>query len=268
MGDRIILESHRAAFFKVAKRLKAAIIVRQTNEASLVHIGKPYAVPKRIDCKPKTADYAITAPNGAQKKVAGLVVCPRVAGAEAYGRDKRNKVDALRTEFEPMLSSALASAEDLARLTYVPGGKQYFVEHRQSDPYFGCIKFTATGLISAGKVIHGDYDLYGIVPLDDPSRNERATYSLAGQTHAKGRLFMDAQIWLNTEIGLPMILHGSQEKYASEHSDDVVGVYDPSGRERIFRGKEQISLLYATEFRGRKLFPQGRFEADLPYHAA
>ncbi len=59
--------------------------------ASLEHVGEPYAAPKRLDCKAKTADFDVKpvgskCPDAQRKNFAGLVVDPKIVGEKAFKR--------------------------------------------------------------------------------------------------------------------------------------------------------------------------------------
>jgi len=252
--------SHIGVFQSAARLYTVAILVRRTNTASLKHIGETYAVPKRLDCKAKTADFDVV-PNGCRvheskrASIAGLVVDPGMVGEKAYTDGKYVKaLDAWRS-FSSQLRPEMSSYEKQQQFTYVPGGGQYFVERNPDDPYYGCVKFTSSSLITAGKCIHGDFDLYGIVDMEAPDRIVRVKEERLGQTHARSPKFFDVQNFVNSRIGAPMVLHGSQETYASRHEDDDLDVFFPDGRvEYAGPTAANIAAFYLREFPGRTLF--------------
>ncbi|RYH10291.1 hypothetical protein [Tropicimonas sp. IMCC6043] len=264
-----VLSSHRRAFFSAAQRGKVAIAVRVTKGMSLRHVGKAYAAAKRIDCKAKTTDFDFKRPDGVVVP-GGLVANPHLAGQNAYEAGKFEGARKNWAKFSnEMLAPELASAEALSEMTYVPGGRQYFLELREGDPYWACVKFTSSGLIAAGKPIHGDYDLYDIVPMDTPSENVRTWGKLAGQDHARGRHFIDVQNWVNMAIGYPMILHGSQAKYLPVHeADDGIVVFFPDGKLEAYQGSAAVGELYRSQFGGRSLPRESLSGQDfVPFHA-
>jgi len=74
------------------------------------------------------------------------------------------------------------------------------------------------------------------------------------QPHGRSPEFFDVQNFVNRRIGVPMVLHGAQESYGDEHSDEGIDVFTPDGG---FLGKENLAeliQLYETEFKGRRLF--------------
>ncbi len=54
-----------------------------------------------------------------------------------------------------------------------------------------------------------------------------------------------------------MVLHGAQEGYGAEHSDEGVDVFTPDGKLFGAENKAEIAWLYATTFKGRQLFTKG-----------
>jgi len=65
----------KTVFLEAARHFQVWILVRRTNVASLQYIGQPGYIPKRIDCKAKTADKDVP-----PYKLAGLVVDPNLQG--------------------------------------------------------------------------------------------------------------------------------------------------------------------------------------------
>ncbi len=254
---------HVGIFLSAARLYKVAILVRRTNMASIQHIGKDYATPKRLDCKAKTADANVTPkgcriPEARRGNIAGLVADPAMVGPNAYTDGKYAKALEAWRSFSSQLRPEMSSYEKQKQLTYVPGGGQYFVERNPEDPYFGCVKFTPSSLISAGKCIHGDFDLYGIVDMDMPDQIVRVQEERLGQVHARSPKFFDVQNFVNSRIGVPMVLHGSQETYASRHEKDDLDVFFPDGRvDYAGPTAEKIEEFYQTEFPGRTLFRKG-----------
>ncbi|POF29276.1 hypothetical protein [Roseibium marinum] len=255
------MRSGHIGVFQSASRLyNVAILVRRTNTASLQHIGESHAVPKRLDCKAKTADFDVV-PRGSRVPaarrgcLAGLVVDPGLVGEGAYSGGKYVKALEAWRLFSNLLRPEMASCEKQKQFTYVPGGGQYFVERDPEDPYYGCVKFTSSSLITAGKCIHGDFDLYGIVDMDAPDRIVRVREERLGETHARSPKFLDVQNFVNSRIGAAMVLHGSQETYACGHEDDDLDVFFPDGRvEYAGPTAAKIAAFYQREFPGRTLF--------------
>ena len=252
--------AHIGVFQSAARLYDVAILVRRTNTASLQHIGEGYASPKRLDCKAKTADFDVT-PRGSRVHeskrgcIAGLVVDPAIVGEHAYTDGKYAKAMAAWRSFSNQLKPEMSTYEQQKTFTYIPGGGLYFVERNPDDPYFGCVKFTSSSLITAGKCVHGDFDLYGIVDMNAPDKIVRVKEQRLGQTHARSPKFVDVQNFVNSRIGVNMILHGSQETYASGHEDDDLDVFFPDGRiEYAGPTANDIAAFYRREFPGRAFF--------------
>jgi hypothetical protein len=255
------MKPNQAAVFRAAaKHFDVYILVRRTNLASLYYIGDPACVPKRLDCKAKTADLDYSHPRFGWKSVAGLVVDPTVAGPGAFKSEQKyrsalrewNCPDGHKGFAETMLVPAGQKS-----LTYIPNGGFYFVDLDPASARTGCLKFTSSSLLTAGKYIHGDFDLYGIVPADDPSRNVAAAELHHGQKHVRSPEFFDVQMYVNSRIGAPMILHGAQESYGAEHTDEGIDIFYPNGTMLGAETAAEIARLYETLFKGRKQFTKG-----------
>ncbi len=130
----------------------------------------------------------------------------------------------------------------------------YFVDLDPASPRYGCVKFTSSSLLSAGKYIYGDFDLYGIIPAADPSKNVAVSEMRLGQHHSRSPELLDVQTYINSRIGAPMVLHGAQESYGAEHSDEGIDIFCPDGKMMGAENAAEIGMLYDTQFKGRKLF--------------
>lgn len=249
-------EAHSQAFRDAARRYNVYILVRRTNLQSLSYIGDPNCVAKRLDCKAKTAQNNYQHPRFGPKKVAGLVVDPIVTGRAAF--DGQKKYDSAIREWgkfaSAMLDPAILTFEAQRRLTYIPNGKFYFVDLNPDSPRYSCVRFSSNSLMAAGKYIHGDFDLYGIVRADDPARNVAVSETRLNQPHSRSPEFFDVQHFVNRRIGAPMVLHGAQESYGDEHSDEGVDIFRPDGGFVGHENRADLIRLYETEFKGRRLF--------------
>lgn len=258
-----------ATFLRVARLHNVAILVRQTNLRSLPHIGTGYAVAKPIDCKAKTADFDVEIPGAGRKRIAGLVTDPTIVGPEAYSKGKYEEAREKWDDFaRSMLSPKMATLSEQRTYTYVPDGGQYFVERDPASPHYGCVRFASSSLIAAGKVIHGDFDLYAIVDMDAPSVNRRVSETLRGQPHTRGPKFRDVQIALNRGFNVPLVLHGSQETYR-DHTDEPVDAFFPDGTVKTLRNRAAVLQLYRSRFGGRQAFagearPTGHGRWEIP----
>ena len=251
-----VWKEHVPVFLAAAKRFNVFIAVRQTNKKSLEYVTKPGYAAKRFDCKAKTAKQDVVL-KGRPRKTAGLVVDYDVMGdqrAVAYGAGLEAAHKAWKG-FAPYHVKDTHDEDGKRRHTYVPGGKLYWTQMDPESEHYGCVQFASSSLIAAGLYIHGDYDLYAIVPADDP---RLMTYIVnpgwgnIDMPHARGKELYDVQIYLNSRFNRPMVLHGDQEKYKA-HEEDNVLVFFPDGvTERECFGLAAIEDLYRTVFEGRR----------------
>jgi hypothetical protein len=242
-------------FREAARRFKVWIVLRASNPAGKQYIRARGFVPKRIDCKAKTADKDVTLPGGlGNKKTAGLVVNPEIPGMLAAFDDTAEIVeDWLKFKTNCFLP------KPGAHLLWFPGGKQYSVQMNSGDEHYGCVLFSVSSNLAAASYIHSDYDLFGIVPQSDPSSNVRVVDEGGrhGQPHTRSQLFFDVQHYLNHRMGVPMILHGEQDTFKEEF-DDNLDVFCPDGQSIIAAyGADAIRRLYAETFKGRPLYDRG-----------
>ena len=251
--------SHAKAFLGAAKLYDVHILVRRTNWMSLRYIGEPGFVAKRLDCKAKTADLDYLHPRFGLIECAGLVVDPSITGDAAYSKPEKcrsalNVWNGITGFAATMIRPEVRTFDGQRRLTYIPGGGLYFVDLNPSSKRYGCVKFTSSSLLSAGSYIHGDFDLYGIVPAGAPARNVAVKETRLGQPHARSPEFFDVQHYINRQIGAPMVLHGAQESYGSSHSEEAIDIFSPNGRVTSAEDAAGITALYETAFHGRRLF--------------
>lgn len=252
----------QAAVFKAAaEHFDVYILVRRANMMSLRYVGDPGCAPKRFDCKAKTADADYTAAGLGPKQTAGLVVDPTITGRAAFDTgEKYAKALAEWTGFvAKMLKPEIRTLAGQKAVTYIPGGGLYFVDLDPASPRYGCVKFTSTSLLTAGKYIHGDFDLYGIVRADDPARNVTAREIRPEDEHYRSPEFFDVQNFVNSRLGVPMVLHGAEESRGQkQHTEEGIDIFHPDGTITGAENAVEIARLYATTFKGRKLFtPEG-----------
>ncbi|HJQ57110.1 MAG TPA: hypothetical protein VJ890_09405 [Vineibacter sp.] len=241
------------AFAVGARAFKVYIAVRRTNPAALQYIGKPRYIPKMLDCKAKTADRDAMV-NGRTYKTAGLVVDPGVVGASAY---KDGKFPTAIAEWEKFKSHLGPEADAEGRPAYLPGDRSYLVQRDPTSEHYGCVVLCKNGLRTQIQYVHGDYDLYAVVPVDDKTSNVFVEETRQGQPHARGKQLMDVQNYVNHLIGAPMVRHGEQEHFSDSTSDEL-DVFFPDGvTVKSYLGSAAIQLLYQTEFAGRPLHKAG-----------
>lgn len=240
-----------AIFKNAAKNYRVFILLRATNPASLRYIGMKGYSAKRLDCKAKTADLPVLTRYGV-RDCAGLVVDPSLVGPAAYKDNKYAKALLEWQKFAPKICTNFCDENGRPTKTYFPGGMFYGVQLDQQNPRYGCVMFSASSLISAATYIHGDYDLYAIVPTDGRNETVFVEEKRLGEKHVRSKELLDVQTFLNARIGRPMILHGDQEKY-SEHSDEEVYAFFPDGvTVQALESKSQIETFYQITLGGRK----------------
>jgi hypothetical protein len=239
-----------AAFAQAALVYKVYILVRRTNPAALPYIGRPGFIPKHIDCKAKTADENVVL-NGRTQEIAGLVVDPNIVGPGAYKTGKYAK--ALR-EWQEHFQSHLAPPGSRP----VTNAQRYGVQDDPSQPRYGAVVTWRNNyrIPSMRVFIHGDYDLFSIVPTDDRTTNVFVKERLLGQPHSRGKQLIDVQNYVNARIGVPMVLHGEQDHF-DDSFDDTVDIFYPDGVTVASRSKDALKRFFEEELQGRPLHKAG-----------
>lgn len=240
-----------SAFQKAAQFYNVYILVRRTNSESIKYINRNGYVAKRLDCKAKTADFSVTIA-GRTKQVAGLVVDPTLQGMDrAFKPEKLMDARKEWDKFKSLLAPDALTEEGKPTYTYLPDGKHYAVQLDRNHKHFGCVMFSSNSLLNAGKYIHGDYDLYDIVPVENSKENIVYTEKRHDFPHNRGKRFFDVQHFLNRNMGVPLVLHGSQAKFKS-HTNEAIDIFCPDGKVKETNTLKEIQLLYATVFNGRE----------------
>lgn len=232
-------------FAATAKLRNAYILVRRTNAASIPYVGRPGFEPKPIDCKAKTADNNVTLFNREQE-VAGLVVDPGLVGAAAFRSVAQfEKATAIWQDFRSHLAPP--------GLAYVTDDRRFGVQDDPKRPRYGAVVMWRNGHRhpNAEILLHGDYDLFSIVPADNPASHVFVQETLLGQPHARGQLLMDVQFYLNARMGVPMIRHGEQDNF-SDSFDDKVDIFCPDGLTVKTREGPTLRAFFQTELNGRR----------------
>jgi hypothetical protein len=238
-------------FCDAAKHFRVWILVRASNPAGKQYIGIHGYTPKRLDCKAKTADKDAMLPRGLGiKRTAGLVVNPEIDGM-LTAFDDTTGIMKEWFKFKPICSFPKPGPP----LLWFPDGKQYSVQMDASHERYGCVLFSVSSNRAAASYIHSDYDLYGIVPEDNPAANIRTEPEKRfNQDHTRGRQFFDLQHYLNHRMGVPMIQHGEQETFKEDLNDNL-DVFCPDGEKIIEAyGADAILRLYTVTFKGRQMY--------------
>ncbi len=287
-ADRVMRRHDQRAFAYTAWWFHVFILVRRSNPASIRYIGQTGFIPKGPDTKAKTAQNNVhIKETGWVSNVAGLVCNPHAPGmSSAYATPKKN-ASALKEwqKFEASgrhCNDLTWSDEKTPSRFYLPSGQPFFTDTRPGTNRFGALmKDTGRGVLHAS-YIHGDYDLFAVVPADNPGMNivvseQHASspwshLNRAGKTPAateeadktaaqkaeeipnfRGQKFIDVQNMLNGRMGVNMVLHGSQEK-AVNSFDEEVDVFMPNGMDSFSLLTEaDLRSFYDTVLRGRKL---------------
>ena len=109
------------------------------------------------------------------------------------------------------------------------------------------------------KYIFGDYDLYGLIDLNDLNKLTKQfnllekivkSEMLLGEKHFFSSKFSEVQFFLKKAIGEEMIQHGSQDIIG--HKDDKVYIFTPSKQAYAMKGtaneiREAYKLLFKEE---------------------
>jgi hypothetical protein len=239
-----------AAFAETALVYKVFIMVRRTNPAALQYIGKPGFIPKHIDCKAKTADEDVLV-NGRLQEIAGLVVDPNIVGPGAY---KPGKYAKALNEWQGHFKSHLAPPGTAP----VTDAQRYGVQDDPSQPRYGAVVTWRNNyrIPSMRVFVHGDYDLFSIVPTGDRTSNVFVEERLLGQKHSRGKQLMDVQNYVNARMGVAMVLHGEQDHY-DDSFDDTVDIFYPDGATVASRSGAALKRFFEEELGGRPLHKAG-----------
>lgn len=251
-------------WFKACAALRNAyLLVRGTNSEALDYFCIAGYTPKPIEIKAKTAEKTPkldgTAPDWT---IAGLVADPTIVGPLAFGD---GKIEEVRIEWEktkPLIYSGDHDPVTGRPKQHLAGGKHFVVQMNERHKHYGCLMHSPDG-VSFSRYIHGDYDLYDVVPAIDRHSNEFVRHPRYGWmapgvqqeigTDFQPHLFIETQTFLNANIGAPVVKHGDQAKYKREQSDEPVWAFFPGGNWEALIGRAAIVEFYITVLGGRKL---------------
>lgn len=249
------------AFKLAADLFKCIIMVRRLNPASLPFVGKQGYMPKSIFCKAKTAKNNVIVPGtGQMSNIAGLVADPTLPGILA-GFAPSSDAEKWWHKFLAQLGVKSLRKVDLYSKLPEERGGFYTVQDEVSQPHYGALiycpfipsdlnQFTlSTYYLTNRFFIHGDYDLYGLIPTDEREMRLVTRGQLLGQANFYTPLLQPVQNFINQRIGLPMVQHGSQENIG--HSDDSVDIFWPDGRISERHGIAKLIDFYKVELGNR-----------------
>ena len=287
-ADKVMRRKDQEAFAFTAWWFHVFILVRRSNPESIRYIGQPGFIPKGPDTKAKTVQRNVHIQDfGWISNVAGLVCDPHAPGMVSAYANKAKHESALK-EWKKFIASG-RYCDDLTWTDqntpsrfYLPNGQPFFTDTRPGTNRYGALmKDTGRGVLHAS-YIHGDYDLFAIVPADNPGVNivvseqhasspwshlNRKGKSPAATEDAdkteeqkreeipnfRGQKFIDVQLMLNRRMGVNMILHGSQEKAVNSFKEEV-DVFMPNGMDSFsIMSEAHLRTFYDTVLAGRKL---------------
>jgi hypothetical protein len=217
----------KRVFLDAASHFQVWILVRRTNPSSFEYIGKPGFVPKPINCKAKTADKDL-----GRYKLAGLVI------------DPTDREDAFKPE---RFRDALKCWEDTRELI---GEGLFTVDRDDRSRHCGC-------LMLQGDYIHGDHDLYDIIDITQAHRNLAGVEVLLGKPHMRGSKVLRVQEFVNSRIGSPILQHGGDAQFLSEHRSEPIDAFGPSGEDVTILNQFSVQAWYRERFGGRQLLGRG-----------
>jgi len=196
-------KDHETIFSQVAIQTKYWIFVRLTNRESLRYVNLQGYVPKRIDCKAKTAD------SNSKKGVwqlAGLVVDYRVH-SDVFKPEKIGSAKKAWGEFERGVLN-------------VPGSP-YRTDTNSASKHFGCVMLN-------GKYIYSDYDLWDIVDPENPRPNLGIVEEVHGQLHIRNPLQREVEKQLAGTPLAQMVQHSGEMQYAVP-TEQPIDAFGPKG---------------------------------------
>jgi hypothetical protein len=218
-------------FLKAAGRFNAWILVRQTNPSSFQYKGKAVYQPKPISCKPKTAGVSLGRPD---KQVDGLVADP-YRWREAFSADKIAEARDLWDGFRRLYGfGEYVRTPEGFEFKGRSSSMGFAIDIQPRSLHEGCLTLE-------GKYLYGDYDLFDIIFLMKPLQNlqgaQRGAYKQrTGPEHAPafGTLDNRDENWdeisqfINQQLGVPMIQHGSHLRHKPHDFRDV-DAFGPGG---------------------------------------
>lgn len=124
------------------------------------------------------------------------------------------------------------------------------VDHFPDDPDEGTRPLASR---ETNKFLHGDYDLFGVVPRDAPELRQVEEAILFGKKNIYTTNTKELALFLNNAFKAEMIQHGAQENAPMRlDEDEHLDVFWADGSHTDVRGKAAIEKLYSGWFRGRR----------------
>jgi hypothetical protein len=229
---------HVAAFLDAARKYQCHILVRKTGSAALQYFGKFGYAGKLANMKAKTAIEDVP-----PYTLKGLVCSPLIH----LGACKPNALSEWRKS-QHLITVPNNGFDDRS----APRGCQtpYVLQTNRDHHHYGCVAWVEYGL-QLPRYVHGDYDLYAIVPAGKPydpgAMSVRGQQMIMGMESRRGLtlpqqvayekehsvvdrvgpLSMEVAMFLNLRIisaegGIPagmMVNHGEQVNLGKELQD-------------------------------------------------
>jgi len=146
---------HIDAFLLATEKHRCHILVRKTGKSSLQYFGQSGYTGKRADMKAKTAIR-----NSSPYQIEGLVCSPLIhPGACKPGALEEWRKSAHLVTIPP----AGFDDDHQPRGCHTP----YMLQTNRNHRHYGCIAWVENGLLTP-RYVHGDYDLYLIIPAGHP----------------------------------------------------------------------------------------------------
>lgn len=148
-------QRHFEAFVRAAAQYRCHILVRKTGHASLSYVGRRGYVGKRADLKAKTALKSV-----ASYQLEGLVCSPQIhpsackPGADMEWGKSKHLITIPPNGFDDAVQPKSISTP-------------YILQTNRHHRHYGCVAWVENGLMLP-RYVHGDYDLYAIVPEGKP----------------------------------------------------------------------------------------------------
>lgn len=250
-------------FQAAARAFDHIILVRATTFASLQYIGNKNMYPKPMDCKAKTADNNVyihySTSRSIFSKTAGLVVDPTIVGAKAFEDAKYDKV---MEAWHAFLKDKTPDEIKCGIFRRRGNSGSYAVDLNTNSHYYGCLmisnhndvvaltnatndgtyKFDETGM----QYIHGDYDLYALLDVDDINELTLTEW-INGQENFCSKKFNAIKEFINNGIGSPMVQHGDQ--FRIKHQSDKLYAFYPTGSAyKIYESGQSIKEIFALVY--------------------
>lgn len=219
-----MIKEHERIFSQVARQTGYWIFVRQSNKESQRYTNLSGYVPKRFDCKAKTADRN-SSKGGWQ--LAGLVASYEIHPDAFDGKRAADARDSWE-KFQSVLNAR---------------GSGYAVDENKASKHYGCVTLNAN-------YIYSDYDLWDVVDPRSPSRNFGIVEELHGQTHIRNRLQRKVEDFLRGTPLAQMVQHSGEMQYRAP-SDQPIDAFGPNGEVSILLNLHTWKDWCRNKFQGR-----------------